>query len=141
MARRPTCKKTRRRNKCEGKLVISGWDPSFIGDPRIWRVLFSIRNEPNHQWKITELALMVDLSTSHLGHLFKIKTGGSLGQYLKSAQMCRAKELLRQRTLSVKEVMFKAGFASRSHFSKDFKLKYGVSPKGYQLVTEGSGTR
>ena len=52
-------------------------------------------------------------------------------EYLRDYRLIKAAELLRQgRQISL--VIDDIGFSSRSHFSKFFKVKYGMTAKEYQ---------
>ena len=79
-----------------------------------------------------KLAHLVNLSPSRLQHLFKAETGMSLTQYLKSLRLERSRELLETTFLSVKQIMTTAGLKNKSHFVKDFKKAYGMSPTQYR---------
>jgi AraC-like DNA-binding protein len=46
--------------------------------------------------------------------------------------MQRAKALLEETLFSVKEVMVKVGFNDASHFVRDFRNQYGLTPKKYR---------
>lgn len=52
--------------------------------------------------------------------------------YLKSLRMERAKELLEKSFLSVKEIAHRVGLNDESHFVRDFKLIYGLTPMSYR---------
>ena len=80
----------------------------------------------------SKLAHLVNLSPSRLQHLFKAETGMSLTQYLKSLRLERARELLETTFLSVKQIMTTAGLTNKSHFVKDFKKAYGMTPTQYR---------
>lgn len=79
-----------------------------------------------------KLAQRVNLSPSRLQHLFKAETGVSLTQHLKALRLERARELLETTFLSVKQIMTTAGLKNKSHFVKDFKKAYGMTPTQYR---------
>lgn len=60
---------------------------------------------------------------------FKRLTGVSPAQYQLRLRLGKAKELLLTTSLSVSEVAYYLGFESLAHFSKQFKKKYGFSPR------------
>ena len=82
--------------------------------------------------RLDELCSVVNLSPSHLTHLFKATLGMSPTQYLKSIRMQRAQELLGHSFLSVKEIGMRVGMSDTSHFVRDFKKAYGLSPSQYR---------
>lgn len=89
-----------------------------------------IRNTPNYD----ALARYVNLSWSRLSHLFKAETGLSLNQHLRTVRMKRAKSLLETTFLSVKETMLAVGFTDVSHFVREFKSIYNVTPSQYRKL-------
>lgn len=78
------------------------------------------------------LARMVNLSTSHLAHLFRRETKVSPQRFAKLVRMRHAKFLLETSFLSVKQVMADSGFHDASHFVRDFRRLYGKSPSQYR---------
>jgi AraC-like DNA-binding protein len=100
-------------------------------DRRIKVVVSKIENDPG-SCRFSELAALVHLSKSRLRHLFKQETGKTPSQYLKSVRLRKAEELLRKTFLSVKEIVNQLGIVSSSHFVRDFKKTYGMSPTAYR---------
>jgi AraC-like DNA-binding protein len=95
-------------------------------------VLSLIAEDLTRTLSMEELAHAVNLSPSRLRHLFKEATGVSLTQHLKLHKMSEAKELLETSVLSIKEIMHIVSVRDRSHFSRDFKRLYGMTPKDYR---------
>jgi AraC-like DNA-binding protein len=77
---------------------------------------------------IEDLAGELNLSVSHLHHVFKEHTGLSPYQYHLQLKIQRAKEMLHDSELAVKQIAGILGFQDLYHFSKIFKRKTGVSP-------------
>ncbi|MFK8103292.1 MAG: helix-turn-helix domain-containing protein, partial [Saprospiraceae bacterium] len=69
------------------------------------------------------------MSRPQLYRKLKGLTGLSPGAFRKQIRMKTAYTLLLEKQLSVKEVAFEVGYKYPSHFSKDFKTLFGVSPK------------
>lgn len=80
-----------------------------------------------------EIAKSVNLSLAHLRYLFKAETGVSPAQYLRALRMQEAGRLLETTFLSVKEVMHRIGVNDESHFTRDFKKVYGMTPAQYSV--------
>jgi len=78
------------------------------------------------------MARMVNISTSHLAHLFKREANVSLKHFVRRERMQHAKCLLETSFLSVKQVMVNSGFNDASHFVRDFKEVYGKTPSKYR---------
>ena len=81
---------------------------------------------------IDEIAQSVELSCSRVGHLFKSEFSMSPGQYLKLLRVEKARELLESTSLRVKVIMVRVGIQDQSHFTKDFKKVYGLTPSKYR---------
>jgi transcriptional regulator GlxA family with amidase domain len=97
-------------------------------DTRIAAVIERMEREIQQPLRVTELAAGVNLSPSRLIHLFRAETGMPPARYLRELRLRRARADLEQTFLSVKQIMFAAGFTDPSHFSRTFKRRYGVSP-------------
>ena len=78
------------------------------------------------------IAIKVGLSTSRLCSLFKETTGLSLGKYTKLLRLETARDLFETGFPAVQEVMCKVGIHDPSHFNRDFKNAYGVTPAKYR---------
>lgn len=84
------------------------------------------------QAPLDELAVSVNLSVSRLRALFKADTGMTIAQYLKRQRMQCAKELVGTTYLRIGEVATKLKFEDVSHFVRDFKQMFGVTPVTYR---------
>ena len=100
-------------------------------DQRV-RAAIDFMNTNLHR-KITpiEIAEAVRLSPSHLRYIFRTETDTSLAHYLKELRLQRAKHLLETTFLSVKELAATVGISRVSHFVRDFKTAYRVTPARY----------
>ena len=78
------------------------------------------------------MARMVNVSTSHLAHLFKREAEISPQRFTKLKRMQHAKFLFETSFLTVKQVMIDSGFTDPSHFVRDFRGLYGKSPTQYR---------
>jgi AraC-like DNA-binding protein len=80
---------------------------------------------------VTTLAEQVSLSTSAFSQLFRQVTGRSPYQYVKGMRLNRARELLLEGRLGVADVSRAVGYTSASHFIKEFRGRFGTTPRGY----------
>jgi transcriptional regulator GlxA family with amidase domain len=101
-------------------------------DRRIEVVISKMEGQISKSWEIGELAQLVNLSASRLRHLFKTKTGKTPAQYLKYLRLQKAELLLRTTFLTVKEIVNRVGLTTGSHFVREFKRVYGVTPTAYR---------
>lgn len=81
---------------------------------------------------VHDLAKSVNLSIWRLCHIFKSETHKRPLQYLRTLRMQHARRLLETTFLSVKQIMIEVGVRDESHFVRDFKTTYGVSPARYR---------
>jgi AraC-like DNA-binding protein len=101
-------------------------------DRRIELVISKIDGETSRAWDTATLAELVGLSSSRFRHLFKQETGTTPAQYLKTFRLRKAEVRLRTTFLSVKEVLKQVGLGSNSHFVRDFRKMYGLTPTAYR---------
>ena len=81
---------------------------------------------------LNDLARSVNLSPWRLSHIFKSETRTPPLQYLRTLRMQQARVLLETTFLSVKQIMTEVGVRDGSHFVRDFKTVYGLSPTRYR---------
>ena len=81
---------------------------------------------------ITQLAGSLNLSPSRLRHLFKTETGLSLKRCLIQSRLESSRVLLETSLLSVKQIAVKVGYVHMSHFVRDFRRNYNVTPAQYR---------
>jgi AraC-like DNA-binding protein len=108
-------------------------------DRRIQIVISKIESNPAVEF--SELAALVNLSESRLRHLFKKETGTTYKHHVRDLRLHRAEVMLRKSFLSVKEIASRVGLTSMSHFVRDFKKEYGVSPTVFRLRNGAAGNR
>jgi len=101
-------------------------------DRRIFALRKKMLSNLRHQPTLEEMAKATNVTASHLQKLFKAETGLSPIQFLRNLQLEKARELLENTFERVKEIRFEVGIKDQSHFVKDFKQKYGVSPSKYR---------
>jgi AraC family transcriptional regulator, arabinose operon regulatory protein len=95
-------------------------------DPRIQRALELIKQ--GHPRQIGDIATYFNLSSSRFRHLFKKEVGMSPKHCLRLVRLERAKELLENSFLRLKEVTAVVGVNDISHFVRDYKMLYGQTP-------------
>jgi AraC family transcriptional regulator len=90
-------------------------------------------NEHLHQdIKLADLAALLNISQSHLSHMFKQSIGITPYQYLLQQRIERAKQLLKESDRSIMDIALLCGFNSHSHLSKQFRQMTGMAPKTYR---------
>jgi AraC family transcriptional regulator len=84
---------------------------------------------------IAELAQVCDCSYVHIRRLFKNSTGQTLHNYIEEVRLDRARDLLANTNLSVKDIASELGFAHASGFSNAFRKAVGCTALEYRFVT------
>lgn len=78
------------------------------------------------------MAEVVGIKDSQLRRLCSETVGMSPTQLLKELRYAAAARLLANPQLRVKDVVAQVGLADGSHFCRDFRKRYGLSPLDYQ---------
>ena len=103
-------------------------DKKFLD--RFQTVLASHVSDEN--FSVEQFASLLNLGRTQFYKKVKALTGETPVQHLHRARLDYAARLLRESTVSVEEVMNRAGFSSPTHFYKAFKRQFGVSPRLYR---------
>ncbi|RCW45457.1 response regulator transcription factor [Paenibacillus prosopidis] len=89
-------------------------------------------NYRNIDLDLTMIAGHMNLSTNHLGKLFKEETGTSIKQYISDYRIDLAKKLVESEHYKMHTIAELCGFASASYFVKVFKASTDLSPLQYR---------
>lgn len=99
-------------------------------DMRIRRVLSRVGEVP--AVSVHELARLVGLSSSRLGHLFRKETGLELRHFLLEAKLEKAADLLRNTEMQIKEISHIIGYHHVPSFDRVFRKNFKMSPADYR---------
>lgn len=77
---------------------------------------------------IDNIATGVNLSASRFRHLFTQEVGETPHGCVRLLRMLRAKKLIEQSFYRIKEIMVMVGYCDASHFGRDYKKCFSVSP-------------
>jgi AraC-like DNA-binding protein len=83
---------------------------------------------------VTELADMLGVSREYLSRRFYEETMMQPGAYIRRQRILLACELLKETTLSIKQVGIRLGFDSPQHFSRTFKAVMTITPSRFRDV-------
>lgn len=92
-------------------------------------------NYSDHKLSVQKLADYLYISPSYLNSLFKKEASTTFLKYLINIRLSKAKELLREKTLTISEVAEKVGYPDVSYFSYFFKKNIGKSPREFKNET------
>ena len=88
---------------------------------------------------LAEVADTLHVNKHYLCRLFKRETGMTVGAYINSARIAKAKQLLRTAECSVGAVADGSGFNEPSVFTKAFKKEVGMTPTEYRAYVRAQG--
>ena len=85
-----------------------------------------------------EIASRLCISYSSFRKTFKEYTGFSPARYISEVRMGKAKELLTNTSLSIKEVAYRVGYNNHDYFFTAFRHMTGRTPAEYRAMTQGT---
>jgi transcriptional regulator GlxA family with amidase domain len=91
--------------------------------PATWEALAS-----EAQFRASELAKILGISLRTLQRYFRAKYNCTVSDWLRELRLATARARL-PNCESVKEVAFDLGYKQPSHFTRDFKQRFGVPPR------------
>lgn len=83
---------------------------------------------------IEQMAEKLNVSSSYLGMIFKQSEGMTLHQFIMQEKIQRSKNLLRYSDYELCTISQYLGFASQSHFGREFKKYAGCTPSSYRSM-------
>lgn len=83
---------------------------------------------------VSELAKLIYRSESQTIRIFKQSFGKTPYEYLLENKLLRAKNIIQNTNVPVKEVAYRLGFADEHYFSSVFKRKTGSTPTEYRKI-------
>lgn len=81
---------------------------------------------------VTDIAEVMHFNPRYLMRAFKKKTEMSIVEYITKVRIDKAKELLKETKLPVKEIASMVGYADYAYFTRVFKKEVGTSPNQYR---------
>ena len=103
-----------------------------VSDRMIDNVLSEIREHYMEDISLTSLSAKYNISMGHLSKLIKEQLSVNFSDYIASLRIQRAKELLRDDSLSIQEISEIVGYNDYFYFTKVFKKVEGISPSKYR---------
>ena len=91
-----------------------------------------VQARPDGIASIRDVATAVGIGYDHLRHAFKRRYGMSIKRWQLEMRVRRAKDLLANTTVPLKQIAQTCGFATERYFSTNFRKLAGVTPGGYR---------
>ena len=117
--------KTIRKSNC----TECGFMPSLVQ-----QAVSYINNNFREDISLTELARRFSVTPNYLGKILTKWTGAGFSEYVNTARIKYACNLLTTTDLSVKEIAFSSGYNSVEHFIYVFKKKTADTPANYRKI-------
>ncbi|MBP1754211.1 MAG: hypothetical protein H6Q59_609 [Firmicutes bacterium] len=90
-----------------------------------------LENHYSEDISLEDVAEQVNISPQYFSKLIKKTTGFNFIDWLSMLRVKKAKELLTNSNLTVKEVCFMVGYKDPNYFSRIFKKRIGITPSEY----------
>ncbi len=95
-----------------------------------------IKRRYSEKITLNQTANELGITPSYLSTVFRKTTGSYFSDTLLQVRMEKAKELILEGTLSVKQISEAIGFEDESHFRKRFKRYFGASIREYVCINK-----
>ena len=99
---------------------------------RLKQVLQKLDEEYTEHLTIDMMAKAVGCSASHFMKWFKQMTGTSFGTFMNDKRLAMAAHRLKETDEKILTIAANAGFENLSNFNRQFKNRYGMTPRQYR---------
>ena len=106
---------------------------STATSPRMNEIIGLIREHPQENYALKDLARRVHVSLSHFKRIFKAEIGLSPREYILQQKIDAAKRLLAESDAPVTHIALDLGFVSSQYFATVFRRITGITPTAYRL--------
>jgi transcriptional regulator GlxA family with amidase domain len=103
-----------------------------IAHQGLGRALSIMETNPTEPFDRASLASIAGVSVRQLERLFAAQLGTTPAAHHQDLRLDRARRLLLETTMPIAEIGTACGFASASHFSREFKRYYSRTPSGFR---------
>jgi AraC-like DNA-binding protein len=100
--------------------------------PRVALLMRRIGSDLSRAWTVGEMAAVLGISDGQLRRLCTRALGATPRQLLCNMRLQAAARLLRDPSMRIKEIQARVGVSDASHFCRDFRDRFGVSPSEYR---------
>lgn len=82
--------------------------------------------------QVKDFANVLHLHPNYLSSVIRSKTGKTINEWLTNRTLAAAKSLLRNTSLSAKEIAYKLGFSEPTHFNRFFRKHAEITPNEFR---------
>lgn len=115
---------------------LSNSQNNIKGDKIISDAVRFINENISEQIALPSLAEETGISYVHFARKFKAEMGVTISDYVASQRLIKAKQLILETDLSIKEIASQCGFKNEYYFSNFFKKQTGLSPNNFRAATQ-----
>ena len=105
-----------------------------LKNSKLSNVLSQIHNAPEFHWNLENLAKEAGMSRTLFANKFKEIVGETPLHYITNWRILKAKQFLKESSVSISEVAEKVGYSSEAAFNRVFKKKVRKTPAVYRRV-------
>lgn len=105
---------------------------SFSSAHRLHNVMSLIRDHPEAEHSLEQLAAVAGLTPSHFCRVFGKATGITPHQFVMKTRLERAKHMLEQSELTLSQIAEYLGFKTQSHFTRAFRQLFSETPSDFR---------
>jgi AraC-like DNA-binding protein len=102
---------------------------------RVSMLVRAISADLQRSWTVSQMAAILGVSDTQLRRICARHLAATPRQLLCNLRLQAAALLLRDPGIRVKEIQARVGIADASHFCRDFRDRFGVSPTEYRYQT------
>lgn len=99
---------------------------------RVQSAMLFIQNNFRKDIGLEEIAAIANVTPSYMSSIFYKDCGVNFKEYLSSIRFDYAKKMLQFSEMSVTDICFESGFNDYANFERNFKSRFGVSPRQYR---------
>lgn len=124
------------------KRAATGTKPDGLDGARLQRVLDYVRDNPDGDLSVADLASVACLSRYHFARAFQKAVGLPPHRYVSEQRLVLARRLLAESSEPLAQVALTCRFSSQANFTRAFQRAAGISPGQYRLAAQPlSGVR
>jgi transcriptional regulator GlxA family with amidase domain len=113
----------------EGPQRASATERYGVYHPVLIRVLEKMAGTVEGPLSRATMARFAGVSPRHLDRLFAELLGSTFSSHYRNLRLDHAMQLVQQSPLTILEIAFASGFSSAGHLSRQFKARFGTTPR------------
>lgn len=108
-------------------------------EDRLLRVMSKLRESPQAEWTVSEMARMAGMSAGYFSEQFRQRTGSPPQTFLIRLRLQMACRILEQEQESIERTAVRVGYEDAYYFSRLFRKHLGVAPSRFRRDARAGG--